>query len=114
MSLSLHPVAPVQTCWSPQDSPHARLSSYWFSEDGQYRSASHPGLWHSEAVVLFLGGATVTKQIEKPSPTNASTTPSEVEKLEDQSRMNRVAEDAANQAGKTEQRYDQEHNLFTK
>lgn len=56
----------------------------------------------------------MTKQIEKPSPTNASTTPSEVEKLEDQSRMNRVAEDAANQAGKTEQRYDQEHNLFTK
>ena len=36
------------------------------------------------------------------------------EKLEDTKRLNRVAEEAAEQAGKTERRYDQDHSIFTK
>ena len=41
-------------------------------------------------------------------------TPAEIEKLEDQKLADRVANDAAKQAGKTEQRYDQDHDIFTK
>jgi hypothetical protein len=43
-----------------------------------------------------------------------SKTPTETEKLEDQQKLDRVANDAAEQAVKTEQRYDQGHDIFTK
>jgi 16S rRNA U1498 N3-methylase RsmE len=36
------------------------------------------------------------------------------EKLEDTQKLNRVADEAAEQAGKTERRYDQDHSIFTK
>jgi hypothetical protein len=36
------------------------------------------------------------------------------EQLEDSKRLNRVADEAAEQAGKTERRYDQDHSIFTK
>lgn len=41
-------------------------------------------------------------------------TPEEFEKLEEQRKAERVADGAAEQAGKTERRYDQDHSLFTK
>jgi hypothetical protein len=41
-------------------------------------------------------------------------TPVEIEKLDEQQRLDRVANEAAAKAGKTEQRYDQDHGIFTK
>jgi hypothetical protein len=52
------------------------------------------------------------KQFEGSS--EVSGIPSEAEKLEDQKKLDRVAEEAAEQAGKTEQRYDQQNDIFTK
>jgi hypothetical protein len=43
-----------------------------------------------------------------------SKSPAEIQKLEDQKTLDRVANEAAEQAGKTEQRYDQGHDIFTK
>jgi hypothetical protein len=40
--------------------------------------------------------------------------PSEREELENQKKLNRVAEEAAEQARKTERHYDQQHGIFTK
>jgi hypothetical protein len=40
--------------------------------------------------------------------------PSELEKLENQKKLDRGADEAAEQAKKTEKRYDQQHDLFTK
>lgn len=54
------------------------------------------------------------KQFDSPSPSNASATPPDTKKSEDQDMLNHVADDAAEQARKTEQRYDQEHSIFTK
>jgi hypothetical protein len=50
----------------------------------------------------------------KPDDPDASKTPAETQKLEEQKKMEHVADEAAEQAGKTEQRYDQDHDLFTK
>jgi len=40
--------------------------------------------------------------------------PTEAERLEDQKKLERVAEEAAEQSGKTERRYDQQNDIFTK
>jgi hypothetical protein len=40
--------------------------------------------------------------------------PAESEKLDEQEKLDRVANEAAEQAGKTEQRYDRAHDIFTK
>ena len=39
--------------------------------------------------------------------------PAEIEKLEDQKMLDRVANKTAEQAGETEQRYDHDHSIFT-
>lgn len=51
-----------------------------------------------------------------PETQNATTpeTPTEFEKLQEREKMERVANEAAEQAGKTENRYDQDHGIFTK
>ena len=40
--------------------------------------------------------------------------PAEIQKLEDQIMSGRVGNEAAEQAGNTERRYDQDHDIFTK
>jgi hypothetical protein len=40
--------------------------------------------------------------------------PAEIQKQEDQTMLDRVANEAAEQAGNTERRYDQDHDIFTK
>jgi hypothetical protein len=55
----------------------------------------------------------MSNQTNPPKLVN-STFPTEFEKLEDQKKLDRVANDAAEQAGKTEQSYDQDHDIFTK
>jgi hypothetical protein len=42
-----------------------------------------------------------------------SKTPAEIKKLKDQKILNRVANEAAEQAGDTVRRYDQGHDIFT-
>jgi hypothetical protein len=54
-----------------------------------------------------------------PSQTNNQDTPrqqddSSASKTAKGKRLNRLADEAAKRAGKREQRYDQEHNIFTK
>jgi hypothetical protein len=54
-----------------------------------------------------------------PSQTNNQDTPrqqddSSASKTAKEKRLNRHADEAAKRAGKREQRYDQEHNIFTK
>jgi len=39
--------------------------------------------------------------------------PAEIEKLEDQKMLDRVANKTAEQAGETKQRYDHDHSIFT-
>jgi hypothetical protein len=50
------------------------------------------------------------------NPTNLvnSTTPKEIEKLKDQMQSDLIANSAAQRAGKTERRYDQDHDIFAK
>jgi len=55
----------------------------------------------------------MSNQTKTPSPAGTKTS-AEIEKLEDLKKLNRVADDAAEQAGKTEQHYDQDHGIFTK
>jgi hypothetical protein len=43
-----------------------------------------------------------------------SKSPAEIQKLEDQKMLDRVANEAAEQPGKTERRYDEGHDIFTK
>jgi hypothetical protein len=43
-----------------------------------------------------------------------SKNPAEIQKLEDQKMLDRVANEAAEQSGNTERRYDQDHDIFTK
>jgi hypothetical protein len=43
-----------------------------------------------------------------------SKSPAEIKKLEDQKMLDRVADEAAEQSGKTERLYDQSHDIFTK
>jgi hypothetical protein len=43
-----------------------------------------------------------------------SKTPAEIRKMEDQKRLDRVANEAAEQTGKTEPRYDRGFDIFTK
>lgn len=52
------------------------------------------------------------KQFENSS--EVSGIPTEAEKLEDQKKLERVADEAAEQAGKTERHYDQQNDIFTK
>jgi len=52
--------------------------------------------------------------ISTPDDSNASKTPAEIQKLEEQQKVELVADEAAEQADKTEQRYDRDHNIFTK
>jgi hypothetical protein len=43
-----------------------------------------------------------------------SKSPAEIQKLKDQKMLDKVANEAAEQAGNTERRYDQDHDIFTK
>ena len=53
--------------------------------------------------------------IQKNTPEFAdSKSPAEIQKLEDQKMLDRVADEAAEKAGNTERRYDQGHDIFTK
>jgi len=52
--------------------------------------------------------------IPPPADPEASKNPEKFEKLEEQKKAERVADEAAEQAGKTERRYDRDHRLFTK
>jgi hypothetical protein len=49
---------------------------------------------------------------------NASTPtrkdPSKTSETSDDKKLDRIADDAAERAGKTEQRYDEDHDIFTK
>ena len=45
------------------------------------------------------------------TPNRDSTTPAETP---DEKQLDRVADEAAEKAGNTEQRYDRDHNIFTK
>ncbi len=58
----------------------------------------------------------IADQTTGPETQNVTTpkTPEEIEKLEERKNMERVANKAAEQAGETETRYDQDHGLFTK
>jgi len=56
---------------------------------------------------------TMSNQNNTPRPVH-SKTPAEIEKLKDQEMLDRVANEAAEQAGNTERRYDQGHDIFTK
>jgi hypothetical protein len=40
--------------------------------------------------------------------------PSKPSETSDDKKLDRIADDAAERAGKTEQRYDEDHNIFTK
>jgi len=55
----------------------------------------------------------MTNQNNTPQPVH-SKTPAEIKKLEDQKFLDRTANEAAEQAGNTERRYDQGHDIFTK
>lgn len=57
--------------------------------------------------------ATMANQNNTPQPVH-SKTPAEIKKLEDQKALDRTANEAAEQAGNTERRYDQGHDIFTK
>jgi hypothetical protein len=59
---------------------------------------------------------TMSNQITTPNPvdSNSSKIPEKIQKQVDQKDLDRVADGAAEQAGKTEQRYDQGHDIFTK
>jgi hypothetical protein len=66
---------------------------------------------HKEKIQMPIDSIRLTP---KPDAPNAYKTPAETQKLEEQEKMEHVANEAAEQAGKTEQRYDQDHQLFTK
>jgi hypothetical protein len=55
----------------------------------------------------------MSNQTNKPNVVS-SKTPAEIAKLDEQQRLDRVANEAAAEAGKTEQRYDQDNGIFTK
>ena len=55
----------------------------------------------------------MSDETKTPQPVH-SKTPTELMKLEDQASLDRVANEAAEQARKREQRYDQGHDIFTK
>jgi hypothetical protein len=57
--------------------------------------------------------STMSNQNGTPRPVHPEI-PAEIEKLEEQEKLDRVANEAAEQAGKTEQRYDRAHDIFTK
>jgi hypothetical protein len=52
--------------------------------------------------------------IPPPADPNAPKIPEEFETLEEQRKAERVANEAAEQAGETERQYDRDHDLFTK
>lgn len=47
---------------------------------------------------------------KKPTPKD----PSKTSETSEDKKLDRIADDAAERAGKTEERYDQEHDIFTK
>jgi hypothetical protein len=51
-------------------------------------------------------------EIKNPSPTPS--TPSDAEEQAKNKKLDRIADDAAKQAGKTEKRYDSDHDIFDK
>ncbi len=55
----------------------------------------------------------MSNQNNTPRPVHLKT-PAEIEKLENQEMLDRVANEAAEQAGNTERRCDQDHDIFTK
>jgi hypothetical protein len=63
-----------------------------------------------------LGVKPMSDQTTSPETQNVTTpkTPAEIEKMEELGKMERVANEAAEKAGKTETRYDHDNNLFTK
>jgi len=56
---------------------------------------------------------TMSNQNNTPRPVHSKTA-AEIKKLEDQKILDRIANEAAEQAGNTERRYDQGHDIFTK
>jgi len=81
------------------------------AECDQNGSARELRLWDSN--VANLKEITMSNQTNPPKLVNPRTL-TEIEKLEDLQKLDRVANDAAERAGKTEQRYDQDHDIFTK
>ena len=55
----------------------------------------------------------MSNQNDTPQPVQLKT-PAEIEKLADQRRLDEVANKAAEQARKTERRYDEANDIFTK
>lgn len=55
----------------------------------------------------------MSNQNKTPQPAH-SMTPTEIQKLKDQEMLDQVANEAAERAGNTERRYDQDHDIFTK
>lgn len=55
----------------------------------------------------------MSNQTHKPESPD-SNSPAEIKKMEDQKMLDRVAKEAAEQAGKTERLFDQSHDIFTK
>jgi hypothetical protein len=53
--------------------------------------------------------STQAERTDAPMPENSKSVETPADK-----RLNRAAEEAAEKAGKTEQRYDRDHNIFTK
>jgi hypothetical protein len=57
--------------------------------------------------------AKMSNQKSRPGGVNSKGS-SEIQKLEDQKTLDRIANEAAKQAGATERLYDQSHDIFTK
>jgi hypothetical protein len=55
----------------------------------------------------------MSNQNNTPQPVHSKTL-AEIEKLKEQQMLDRVANEAAERAGNTERRYDQDHDIFTK
>ncbi len=53
-------------------------------------------------------------ETQSPKPEDFKGTPAPSDKDKEDKKLDHLAEDAAKQAGKTQQRYDQDHNIFTK
>jgi hypothetical protein len=84
-----------------------------FLKNGQ--NGSVPGLrfWDSRVEDFQRELARMSNEKNTPEFVN-SKSPAEIQKLEDQKMLNRVANEAAEQGGTTERLYDQSHDIFTK
>jgi hypothetical protein len=81
-------------------------------EYGQNGSAPELQIWDSDVANL----KEMTRMSNQINPTKLvnSRIPTEIEKLRDQKQLDLVASGAAQRAGKTERRYDQDHHIFAK